>query len=171
MSVIQHICALAGALLISACGDESSAPVEKNVDAANSAIENSAKTPAKKLSGGKADVEFGSEALAGFSTIKCWARPEKSRFSVTASGKYQGERVRVVVRPISGRQGAVALNIRGEMWQLLEGEVQATEDGKRFTASGTLRGKRMDRQEDGTSKLVPLEGEDIKPFRITIKCP
>lgn len=169
--ILKPLIVLALAAILYACGDESSDPVEKNAGATNGAIENVATASAKKLSGGKANVEFGKEALAGFNTIKCQARPEKSRFSVTASGKYQGERVRVVLMPISGRQGAVALNIRGEMWQLFEGEVEVAEDGKKFVASGTLRGKRMERQEDGTSKLVSLDGDDIKSFRITIKCP
>jgi len=82
----------AAAVMLAACGGESSAPVEKATGVTNSASEKPVTANAKKLSAGKANIEFGNETLDGFSSIKCRARPEKSQFSVTASGGRAGAR-------------------------------------------------------------------------------
>ena len=55
-----------------------------------------------------------------------------------------------------------------QLWQLHEGEVENSE--KKFTASGTLQGMRLEPLADGNLKPVPLKGNNIKPFNITVKC-
>ncbi|MGB5576123.1 MAG: hypothetical protein WBM88_01800 [Woeseiaceae bacterium] len=55
-----------------------------------------------------------------------------------------------------------------ELWQLDEGVV--SKEGKMFTAEGTVKGRRMEKQADGTLQSRPLDGDDIKPFRIEAKC-
>jgi len=37
-------------------------------------------------------------------------------------------------------------------------------------ASVTLKGKKMQTQPDGTLKSQPLDGDDVKPFRVRIEC-
>lgn len=55
-----------------------------------------------------------------------------------------------------------------ELWQLDEGGV--SKEGKIFAAEGTVKGRRMEKQADGTLRSRPLAGDDIKPFRIDVKC-
>jgi hypothetical protein len=57
---------------------------------------------------------------------------------------------------------------RDELWLLHEGDVEKQDDV--FKASGTLKGKKMQTQSDGTLKSQPLDGDDIKPFRVRIEC-
>lgn len=42
--------------------------------------------------------------------------------------------------------------------------------GEVFEASGTLQGKRMQTQPDATLPSQPLDGDDVKPFRVRIEC-
>ncbi len=57
---------------------------------------------------------------------------------------------------------------RDELWLLHEGSVSKESD--LFQASGTVKGKRMVTQPDGTLKTQPLDGDDVKPFRVRIEC-
>jgi len=57
---------------------------------------------------------------------------------------------------------------RDELWPLHEGSVSKESD--LFQASGTVKGKRMVTQPDGTLKSQPLDGDDVKPFRVRIEC-
>jgi hypothetical protein len=57
---------------------------------------------------------------------------------------------------------------RSELWVLNEGSVE--KEGDVFRASGTVKGKRMVTQADGTLKSQPLDGEDIRPFDVNIEC-
>ena len=49
---------------------------------------------------------------------------------------------------------------RDELWPLHEGSVSKESD--LFQASGTVKGKRMVTQPDGTLKSQPLDGDDVK---------
>ena len=57
---------------------------------------------------------------------------------------------------------------RDELWVLHEGSV--SKDGDLFRASGTVEGRRMVTQPDGTLKPQPLDSDDIKPFDVNIEC-
>ena len=57
---------------------------------------------------------------------------------------------------------------RDELWLLNEGDVDKA--GDVFEASGALKGKKMQVQPDGTLKSQPLDGDDVKPFRVRIEC-
>lgn len=57
---------------------------------------------------------------------------------------------------------------RNELWVLHDGDVK--KDGDAFEASGTLKGTMMQTQPDGTLKSQPLDGDDIRSFKINIEC-
>ena len=57
---------------------------------------------------------------------------------------------------------------RDELWLLHEGDVE--KQGDVFEASGTLKGKKMQTQPDGTLKPQPLDGNTVKPFSVRIDC-
>ena len=54
------------------------------------------------------------------------------------------------------------------LWLLATGDVQKIDNG--YTAEGTLRGKRMIEQADGTRVSEPLDGGGLKPFSIKLQC-
>lgn len=57
---------------------------------------------------------------------------------------------------------------RDELWLLQDGDVE--KDGKIFEASGTLKGRRMVTQANGTLKSAPFEDSDVRPFHARLQC-
>lgn len=57
---------------------------------------------------------------------------------------------------------------RNELWTLHDGSV--SHDGDVFQASGTVQGKQMVTQPDGTLKSQPVEDVSEQPFDVSITC-
>lgn len=161
--------------LVAGCSEES-APSNKDAAPMNSETIKAAPEPVKRQRFlGEATVQLGDDSfeldlvvcIKGM-TISAVASDSKKRVEYpvvklgTSDPKYTG----------GTPMNTVSLMFSGDgleqLWQLDEGGVW--KEGKNFTAEGTVKGRQMEKQADGTLQSRPLEGDDIKPFRIEAKC-
>ena len=57
---------------------------------------------------------------------------------------------------------------RDELWLLQDGDVE--KNGRTFKASGTVKGRRMVTQPNGTLKSAPFADNDLRPFHAQLQC-
>ncbi len=171
--------AIVATLWLGACARE--APLESKTDAIEGIVSRAERdeTPAEAERGnsnrGQAQIMLGGEVLEA-NLVTCL--PGMGASAIATNNIDPNGLPTAQLKVYSEAYGGVSLNTASilydaatgrQFWQLHEGSI--SKEGKTFAASGTLKGVSHIEQNDGTMKSVPLDGNDIKPFQITIDCP
>lgn len=167
---------LAFSLWLTGCEVEEASPTVETVAAEELAISSTAAIVAAAIPmTARADLALGGESF-DFDSITCIGTSMATAVAADRANRdsYPTVTLKTFDLAMTGgvNSNTASVQFRGssrdELWLLHDGEVER--DGDVFKASGTLKGKRMQTQPDGKLKSQPLDGDDIKPFDVNIKC-
>ncbi len=112
----------------------------------------------------------------GFDTVTCIGMNPATGIATDRANRdnYPTVTLKVFDATLSGGEVINTVSVqfrsesRDELWLLQDGDVE--KDGKIFEASGTLKGRRMVTQPNGTLKSAPFADNDLRPFHAQLQC-